>query len=227
MSRRNDDTVGLVLIGALGVWLLSSLKLGGHAGWPGEGGTAKRKTPKLESKEAADDLAALPTPLDTAAMMKRPKSKTPGKKAPPIIDVHTPRIISREEWERRQKAKKKPAPVKTEGVGTPARKTRPAGTVSASPELEPHHGPTLPPGYNPGMARAQAPAMAAHLARKGPRAYSRAKLEAWQRFAGLRVDGGYAGSTRGALVFYGVDDPPRPYGEPIATLPYHPPDMTP
>jgi hypothetical protein len=43
----------------------------------------------------------------------------------------------------------------------------------------------------------------------------------------LRVDGGYAGSTRGALVFYGVDDPPRPYGEPIATLPYHPPDMTP
>lgn len=100
---------------------------------------------------------------------------------------------------------------------------RPPGTVSASPELEPRHGQT-PAGYDPGKARAQAQGIAAHLAAKGPRAYDRNRLAQWQTLCGVRADGVYGGSTRGALVHYGVSNPPRPFVAPYATLPYHPPE---
>lgn len=99
----------------------------------------------------------------------------------------------------------------------------PPGTVSASPELEPRHGRT-PAGYDPAQAHAQAQGIAAHLARKGPRAYDRETLRRWQTLAGLHADGIYGGSSRGALIAYGVSDPPRPFAPPYATLPYVPPD---
>lgn len=99
---------------------------------------------------------------------------------------------------------------------------RPPGTVSASPELEARHGQT-PAGYDASKARSQAQGIAAHLAAKGPKAYDRNRLAVWQTFAGIRADGTYGGSTRGALVFYGVQNPPRPFVAPYATLPYHPP----
>lgn len=97
------------------------------------------------------------------------------------------------------------------------------GTVSASPELEHRHGQT-PAGHDPLQARAQARGIAAHLTKKGPRAYSVSRLAIWQTYAGIRADGNYGGSTRGALIYYGAIEPPRPYVDPFATLPYHPPE---
>jgi hypothetical protein len=67
--------------------------------------------------------------------------------------------------------------------------------------------------------------MAAHLTTKGPKAYDRSKLQAWQTLAGIRADGTYGGSSRGALVFYGALKAPRPFVAPYATLPYHRPDQ--
>lgn len=100
---------------------------------------------------------------------------------------------------------------------------RPPGTISASPELEHRHGQT-PSGFDPAQARARAQAIAAHLARRGPRAYSHDVLARWQVWAGIRADGTYGGSSRGALVWYGAEDPPRPFVAPYATLPYRPPN---
>lgn len=100
----------------------------------------------------------------------------------------------------------------------------PSGTISASPELEKRSHGRTPAGYDPALARSRAPGIAALLAKKGPKAYDRAQLRAWQTLAGLRADGAYGGSTRGALVYYGVTDPPRPFVAPLATLPYVPPE---
>lgn len=129
-----------------------------------------------------------------------------------VIDVDSPKVRTATAAERATYAKKRPAD---------------AGTLSASPVLEPHRGPRIPSGYNPDQATVRAPAMAAYLAKKGPRAYSHEELAAWQRLAGIADDGNYGGSTRGALVFYGVVDPPRPFSAPFATLPFHPPGMQP
>lgn len=109
-----------------------------------------------------------------------------------------------------------------EGARLMRQRTTPPGTISASPELEQRHGRT-PSGYNPEQARAQAPGIAAHLASKGPKAYSRNRLAEWQTVAALSADGKYGGSTRGALVYYGATKAPRPFVAPVATLPYHPP----
>jgi hypothetical protein len=100
----------------------------------------------------------------------------------------------------------------------------PAEGVRASPELEPNRG-SLPTGYNPTSARSRAQAMAAHLAKKGPANYSHPELRSWQTQAGLHADGLYGGSSRGALIYFGVKDPPRPFFKPVATLPYVPPEQ--
>lgn len=66
--------------------------------------------------------------------------------------------------------------------------------------------------------------MAAHLATKGPASYSRSQLAIWQRHAGEKADGLYGGTTRGALIYYGVKDPPRPFFKPTNTVTYKPPE---
>jgi hypothetical protein len=101
---------------------------------------------------------------------------------------------------------------------------QPAGSVKASPELEPNHG-SPPAGYSPATARSRAPAIASHLAKKGRAGYSRPELKSWQQQAGLHADGVYGGSSRGALIYFGVKDPPRPFFAPVATLPYVPPEQ--
>jgi hypothetical protein len=114
----------------------------------------------------------------------------------------------------------KPAPMHS-AKKSPA---KPAGGVKASPELEPNRG-SPPAGYDPQKARAQARAIAAHLAKKGPASYSHQLLKTWQRQAALNPDGLYGGSSRGALIYFGVKDPPRPFFKPVATLPYVPPEQ--
>jgi hypothetical protein len=219
-ARSTSDTAEKVALGVLALWGLSRLLDGGGDGgsalaFGGDGAKAKAKA-KAKKSDTRDELAELPDELDvetSAKLAAGPKGK--GGATPVVIDVYGPAI--REATPAERAAAKKP----------PKKPAKPAGTVSASPELEPHHGPTLPAGYNPVLARARAPVIAAHLAAKGPKAYSHALLKEWQTLAAIRADGLYAGSSRGALVFYGVGNPPRPFGAPYATLPYHPPDMSP
>jgi len=99
------------------------------------------------------------------------------------------------------------------------------GSVPASPVLETNRGAPTPPGYDPAKAKSRARALAAHLAKKGPAGYSRSEVKSWQQQAGLTPDGLYGGSSRGALIHFGVADPPRAFFAPIATLPYVPPEQ--
>lgn len=97
---------------------------------------------------------------------------------------------------------------------------------NVSPVLQPHPlGPQIPAGYDPAKARAGASAIASHLATKGPAGYSHAQLKIWQKQAALTADGVYGGSTRGALIAFGVKNPPRPFFQPVATIPYVPPEQ--
>ena len=63
------------------------------------------------------------------------------------------------------------------------------------------------------------------LATKGPSAYSRTDVKLWQTHAGLTADGLYGGGTRGALIYYGVANPPRAYFKPVETITYVPPEQ--
>lgn len=102
----------------------------------------------------------------------------------------------------------------------PAPSSLPAGSASAP-------GSHLPAGYDPATARRGARAIAAHLKRKGRAGYDRRLLEQWQRQAGLEPDRIYGGSTRGALLFYGVPsmDAPQPFFKPTETIPFVPPEQ--
>lgn len=82
--------------------------------------------------------------------------------------------------------------------------------------------PSIPDGYDPTTARKGARSVANNLTR-GIANYSRPLLKQWQRQAGLKPDGVYGGATRGALIHYGVKDPPRPFFPPTNTIPYVPP----
>lgn len=99
-------------------------------------------------------------------------------------------------------------------------------TPNVSPVLQPKsQGPQIPAGYDPAKAKAGASAIASHLAKKGPAGYSHPQLAVWQKQAALAPDGIYGGSTRGALIAYGVTNPPRPFFKPVATIPYVPPEQ--
>lgn len=145
-----------------------------------------------------------------------PAERAQAKRAAPAKNAVNTRVT-------KPTAKRGPTPLPSL---VPAQTTPAQGApaVKASPELEPHRG-SLPAGYDPAKARARARAIAAHLAKKGPASYSRVELRTWQTHAGLRADGLYGGSSRGALVYYGVSDPPRPFSAPVATLPYVPPEQ--
>lgn len=179
--------------------------------------------PKATTPQPA---TATKAPVAYVAPGSAPKGATqPGTppkgavKPGPTLTVSTPKI--RPATAAEKAAAKQSA--KTPAKGPPPLPVVPASSVRASPELEPHLG-SLPAGYDPQKARAAARATAAHLAKKGPAGYSRPQLTTWQRQAGLSADGLYGGSTRGALIYYGVADPPRPFAAPTATLPYVPPE---
>lgn len=174
-------------------------------GTPGESSETRRAK---QPARTPPPRGVTPTPEATGQPIEADKSGAP------IVEVWGPRHrpATPEEVAREQARKAK---------------TKPSGTAPASPELEPRHGRTTPAGYNPAQARARAREVAAHLAKRGPKAYDVELLRSWQQLAGLHVDGAYGGSTRGALIHYGVPNPPRPFSAPYATLPYVPPDEGP
>jgi hypothetical protein len=200
-----------LLVGGLLLLLLSTSAQGADGAGGGDGdGDALGKRPKL------------PKPLGTppASSASSTSSTGTGRGLAPgsgtgdgVIEVTSPTYYD-------------PSADQLAAMRARASERGDVGTVKASPELEPRHGQT-PIGFDPDKARAQAPGIAALLATKGPKGYPRKRLSDWQTLAGLRPDGTYGGSTRGALVFYGVAKPPRPFVTPFATLPYHPPGMAP
>lgn len=83
------------------------------------------------------------------------------------------------------------------------------------------------PGFDPLGARKGSSSVANNLKRAGRAGYDRRLLKSWQTKAGLAADGVYGGATRGALMFFGVKDPPQPFFKgadgTLRTIPYVPP----
>lgn len=102
--------------------------------------------------------------------------------------------------------------------------THPAVPVREPPPAPP--GTPAPTGYNATQARALAAQVVANM-RKLPAAkrydYDRNLVAAFQRAAGLKADGIYGGGTRGALIFFGQANAPKPLFAPTSTTPYHAP----
>jgi peptidoglycan hydrolase-like protein with peptidoglycan-binding domain len=85
--------------------------------------------------------------------------------------------------------------------------------------------PRLPAGYDPARARAMARSVSNHLANRKISGYARELVKQFQRAAGITADGIYGGHTRGALIYFGVSNPPRPFFIPTDTLPYVSPEQ--
>lgn len=227
----------LALLGAI-VLIASSNSSGSSSS-----SSSKPKLPKLPAKLGAPpaNVAKLPVtpgkvpkvPINYVVPGSPPAGAVAPGTPPNIIDVSSPKVVqtSAAELKAMQKRvadriaaeKNRASAAAKEVVKNPA-KVPPLPSVKASPVLEPNRG-SSPAGYDPVKARARARAIAAHLAKKGPSSYSHAELQTWQRQAGLTADGKYGGSSRGALIYFGVKDPPRPFFAPVATLPYVPPEQ--
>lgn len=101
----------------------------------------------------------------------------------------------------------------------------PAGLPSAEepPETPPQStaapSEQPPAGFNPTTARKLAKAVANNITNKGAN-YSHEQLRSFQRAAGIDADGLYGGSSRGALIFFGVPRPPATLFKPTQTVPY-------
>lgn len=107
----------------------------------------------------------------------------------------------------------------------PAQPTAPSPT---SPAPVPMPSPST---FNEAQARELAPRVAYNLRNRGSRRYDHDLLRRFQRAAGLEADGLYGGSTRGALIYFGVRNPPSPFvrtaGHGRETVTYQPPRTAP
>jgi hypothetical protein len=195
----------------------------------------KPKAPpaSLEDELAAQDEGA---PLEERPAYVPPTSTRPDTATPPAMTDELFASVAADASLPPSTAANVPPTQKesTPFQPSPARPTAPAAptgttegpTNNVSPVLQPRpQGPQIPAGYDPAKARAGAPAIASHLAKKGPAGYSHEQLKIWQRQAALTPDGVYGGSTRGALIAFGVKSPPRPFFQPVATIPYVPPEQ--
>jgi hypothetical protein len=79
---------------------------------------------------------------------------------------------------------------------------------------------TPPAGFDMLKAKALAPQVNADLVSGGIQHYSHQLLKKFQLVAGITQDGIYGGGSRGALIFYGIQNPPKPFFKPTATQPY-------
>jgi peptidoglycan hydrolase-like protein with peptidoglycan-binding domain len=194
----------------------------------------KPKTPpaSLEDELAAQDEGA---PLEERAPYVPPPATRSDTASPPAMTDELFASVAADASLPPSTAANVPPTQKeaTSPLPSPAR-TAPAAPVgttegptdNVSPLLQPSpRGPQIPAGYDPAKAKAGAAAIASYLAKKGPAGYSREQLKTWQRHAALTPDGVYGGSTRGALIAYGVKNPPRPFFQPVATIPYVPPEQ--
>lgn len=185
---------------------------GAVPGSPPKGGAVPGSTPK----GAQGPYVERPTPNSTPA-------KQQGMVTAPFVSMPAAKPYVAPKKTTAKKTAAKPA-AKKPAAKVASKPASPAGTVKASPVLESHNRGSTPAGYDPVKARSRARALAAHLAKKGPANYSHDELRSWQVQAALTPDGKYGGSARGALIHYGVNDPPRPFFAPVATLPYIPPE---
>lgn len=71
-----------------------------------------------------------------------------------------------------------------------------------------------PTPINLELARREAPTLAKHLKNKGQAGYSRESLRAFQRHAGITVDGIYGALSESALRYFGVPNPPKAFYQP-------------
>ena len=155
-------------------------------------------TATLSDADAARAAAAAVASATHAPLSAEPS--TPA--ASPLTSVPTPAAAS-------VVPAATPVPVNQVSPATPL----PASTPS---------GPQLPSGYDPEAARRGAKAVANNVtSRKYD--YDRRLVKAWQEDAGLAPDGVYGGATRGALIYYGVKNPPKPLFKPTETITYQPP----
>jgi murein L,D-transpeptidase YcbB/YkuD len=112
---------------------------------------------------------------------------------------------------------------------------RPAATAAhpATPSPAPvpvHEPPPAPPGTSTSLDVTKAKALAAQVVANMRRLskaqrydYDRNTLKAFQLAAGLKPDGVYGGTTRGALIYFGQANAPKPLFAPTNTIPYQPP----
>lgn len=103
-------------------------------------------------------------------------------------------------------------------------KLKPGRTHEAQPSPS-ADTPQLPAGYDPARARAMARSVANHLNNRKTAGYARELVKTFQRAAGIAIDGVYGGETRGALIYYGAKDPPKPFFKPFDTIAYVTPEQ--
>lgn len=112
----------------------------------------------------------------------------------------------------------------TWGLQVPA--PSPAPGQSPSP-LRPGDVPPIPT-FDEAEARRLASRVGTNLRQRGRR-YDHALMRQFQRAAGLTADGLYGGSTRGALLYFGVRNPPAAYVRSAShgreTVTYQPPNQ--
>jgi outer membrane biosynthesis protein TonB len=169
----------------------------------------KRDSYTDDAKSAAEAAAKL--------MEKKPKASTPAKKLP----GKKPGAKKPKASTPAKKPKKPVAVTPTQPRGTQIVDAPPKPSTPAQPSQS---TPATPPGYDPAAARRSASSIANHLQRSGRSNYDRRLLEQWQRQAGVAPDRIYGGATRGALIYYGVKDPPGPFFPPTQTVPFVPPE---
>ena len=92
----------------------------------------------------------------------------------------------------------------------------------ATPAKSPQQPATAKPpaGFDLAKAKALAPKVNANLVASGISKYDRVLLKQFQIVAGIAADGLSGGGARGALIFYGIANPPAPFFKPTATAPY-------
>jgi hypothetical protein len=218
-------------------------------------GKAPFRPKSLESELADQDAPPAAAPLERTSSSSAPRSSSSSSSAPAnaIDELFAATAAQAAQMPppavRTAPTQKEATPISTPMVPAPtapaAAPARPMGpmvdvdvpinrvssssnatTNNVSPVLQPKsQGPQIPAGYDPAKAKAGASAIASHLAKKGPAGYSHPQLAIWQKQAALAPDGIYGGSTRGALIAYGVANPPRPFFKPVATIPYVPPEQ--
>jgi hypothetical protein len=192
------------------------------------GGSAAKPKPKPKA-DAAPKARAIPQGMAMSAPKSAPKTAQRG-----TVTLGPVRVIKRTATKvappSGMSAPLSKAPSQGGGPGLAAPLSADIPTDTLSPAAQrPATTPRSQPGYDPSVARRAASSIANHLRRAGKAKYDHRMLKQWQTQAGLdsapmllKADGLYGPATRGALIFYGVKDPPTPFlGS--GSLPFKPP----
>lgn len=75
-------------------------------------------------------------------------------------------------------------------------------------------------GFSVSLAKSLAPKVNSNLVAKKAAGYDHSLLKQFQVAAGIAADGLYGGGARGALIYYGIANPPQPFFKPTATTSY-------